>query len=122
MLREGPLPLFVHGLVEYAAGVLLVAAPVLFSFDSGSATAISIALGVVVLVSAACTDGPTSLVNQLPLAAHVALDYVVALVLIASPFVAAFSKETSPTVFFIALGIAHLMITIGTRFRAPASA
>jgi hypothetical protein len=122
VIREGPIPRFVHGLVEYAAGVLLVAAPLLFGFDAGSAIAASIAAGVVVIVVAASTDGPTSLVNQIPLPAHVALDYVLALVLIAMPFIAGFSDETAPTTFFIALGIAHLLITIGTRFRRPASA
>jgi hypothetical protein len=58
-------------------------------------------------------------VNQIPLPAHVALDYVLAVVLIAMPFIAGFSDETNPTVFFIALGVVHLLVTIGTRFRRP---
>ncbi|MDQ3719370.1 MAG: hypothetical protein M3350_01060 [Actinomycetota bacterium] len=117
MLSQGPIPRFVHGLIEYVAGVLFIAAPIVLSFDSGAATAISIVIGVVVLAIAATTDGPTSLVNSLPLTAHVALDYVLAVLLVAMPFVAGFSAETNPTVFFIALGVAHLLITIGTRFR-----
>jgi hypothetical protein len=117
MLREGPIPRFLHGLIEYAAGVLAIAAPFLFSFDADAAIWLSIAVGVIVLVVAASTAGPTSLVDQIPLAAHVTLDYVLALALIAIPFVAGFSDETAPTVFFIALGVAHLLITIGTRFR-----
>ena len=117
MLSQGPIPRFVHGLIEYVAGVLFIAAPLLLSFDSGAATAISIVVGVVVLVIAAATDGPTSLVNSLPITAHVALDYVLAVLLVVLPFVAGFSDETNPTVFFIALGVAHLLITIGTRFR-----
>ena len=117
MLRDGPIPRFVHGIIEYAAGVVLIAAPFLLSFDSGAATGISVAIGVVVLAIAAATDGPTSLVNQIPVPAHVALDYVLAVVLVAMPFIAGFSDETEPTAFFIALGVAHLLITIGTRFR-----
>lgn len=120
MLSQGPIPRFVHGLIEYVAGVLFIAAPLLLSFDSRAATAISIVVGVVVLVIAAATDGPTSLVNSLPITAHVALDYVLAVLLVALPFVAGFSGETTPTVFFIALGVAHLLITIGTRFRPEA--
>jgi len=120
VLSQGPIPRFVHGLIEYVAGVLFIAAPLLLSFDSGAATAISIVVGVVVLVIAAATDGPTSLVNSLPITAHVALDYVLAVLLVALPFVAGFSGETTPTVFFIALGVAHLLITIGTRFRPEA--
>ena len=122
MMRQGPIPFFVHGVIEYLAGALLIAAPFLLSFDSGAATALSIVVGVVVIAVAAATEGPTSLVNQIPTAAHVALDYVLAAILIALPFLAGFSGETAPTAFFIVLGVAHLLITIGTRFRAQAEA
>jgi|SRR4051794_40205816 hypothetical protein len=117
MLSEGPIPRFVHGMIEYVAAVALFAAPFVLSFDSGAATAVSIVAGVVVLVVAASTEGPTSLVDSIPLPAHVALDYVLAVLLIAMPFIAGFSDETNPTVFFIALGVLHLLVTIGTRFR-----
>ena len=117
MLSEGPIPRFVHGLIEYGASAILFAAPFVLSFDSNAATAASIILGVVVLGVAASTDGPTSLANQIPLPAHIALDYVLALALIAMPFVAGFSDETAPTAFFIASGAVHLLVTIGTRFR-----
>lgn len=119
-MREGPIPLFLHGLIEYAAGALLVVAPFVFGFDSGAATSASIVVGVLVIAVAATTDGPTSLVNQLPRPGHVALDYVLVAVFIAMPFLAGFSDETAPTALFIALGVAHLLVTIGTRFRAPA--
>jgi hypothetical protein len=122
MLRQGPIPVSVHGIIEYVAGVLFVAAPFLLSFDDGAAKALSIIIGVVVLAIAASTDGPTSLVNQIPRSAHVALDYVLAVLLIALPFLAGFSDEAAPTVFFIVLGVAHLLITIGTRFRGSAAA
>ncbi len=121
-MRQGPIPLFVHGVIEYLAGALFIAAPFLLSFDSGAATALSIIVGVVVLAVAAATEGPTSLVNQIPTPAHVALDYVLAVLLIALPFLAGFNDETEPTAFFIVLGVAHLLITIGTRFRAPSEA
>jgi FtsH-binding integral membrane protein len=117
MLRQGPIPRFAHGAVEYVAAALLIAAPFLFSFtDVGSATAASIILGVVVLFLAATTQGSTSLINSVPVAAHVVFDYILAVVLIATPFVLGFSDEGTPTAFFIVLGVAHLLVTIGTRF------
>ncbi len=117
MLRQGPIPRFVHGAVEYVAAALLIAAPFLLSFtDVGSATAASIIIGVVVLFLAATTQGPTSLIDSVPVAAHVVFDYILAVVLIATPFVLGFSNEGTPTAFFIVLGVAHLLITIGTRF------
>jgi hypothetical protein len=117
MLRQGPIPRFVHGLVEYAAAVLFFVAPFVLDFQAGAATAASIIAGVIVLFLAASTEGPTSLINYVPLAAHVVLDYALAGVLIAIPFVLGFSDETEPTAFFIGLGVLHLLVTIGTRFR-----
>jgi hypothetical protein len=118
MLKQGPIPRFLHGFVEYAAAALFFVAPFLLDFDSGAAVASSIVAGVVVLFLAATTEGPTSLINYVPLAAHVVLDYVLAIALIAIPFLAGFSDETAPTAFFIAVGVLHLLVTIGTRFRS----
>jgi hypothetical protein len=117
MLRQGPISLFLHGVIEYLAAVLLIAAPFLFNFHAGAAKAVAIVAGVVVLVVAASTAGRTSLVDSLPLPAHILLDYALALALIASPFLFGFSGEGAPTAFFIILGVVHLLVTIGTRFR-----
>ena len=48
---------------------------------------------------------------------HVLLDYALAAVLVASPFLFGFTDETAATAFFIVLGVVHLLVTIGTRFR-----
>lgn len=122
MLRQGPIPRFAHGLIEYAAGVLLIAAPFLFAFDSDAAVALSVVVGVIVIIVAASTEGPTSLINSIPVAAHLLLDFALAAVLIAAPFLFGFSDETAPTAFFIVLGVLHLLVTIGTRFQPAAAA
>ena len=116
LLRDGPIPVAVHGLIEYAAGILFIAAPLVFGFDSEVATGVSVACGILILLVAATTSGPTSLVDGMTISVHAVLDYLLAVVLIIAPFLLGFSDETNPTVFFIALGIAHLLITIGTRF------
>jgi hypothetical protein len=122
MMRDGPIPLFAHGMIEYVGGALFIALPFLLSYDNGAAVALSIVVGVGMIAIAASTDGPTSLVNQIPRAAHVALDYVLAVLLIALPFLAGFSSETAPTVVFIVVGVLHLLVTIGTKFRSAAAA
>jgi hypothetical protein len=119
MMRQGPIPRFVHGVIEYVAGVLLVAAPFLFGFQADAAVALSVVAGVGVLAVAASTEGPSSLVNSIPIAAHLLLDFALTAVLIAAPFLFGFSDESGPTAFFIVLGVAHLLVTIGTRFKAP---
>jgi hypothetical protein len=117
MVKQGPIPAFVHGLWEYIAGAGLIVAPLLLSYDSGAATAVSIILGVLVIFLAATTSYSTSLVNQVSIPAHIILDYVLVAVLIASPFLFGFSGESTPTAIFIGGGILHMLISIGTRYR-----
>jgi hypothetical protein len=116
MFKQGPVPAFVHGLVEYAAGILFIAAPFLFGFDSDTATAVSIVAGVLILIVAASTAMSTGLIKSIPVQAHVVLDYVLAILLIAAPFLFGFSDDGTATAFFIVLGVLHLLLTIATRF------
>ena len=116
MFKQGPIPAFVHGLIEYAAGALLIAAPFLFAFDSDTATAVSIVAGVAVLIIAASTAMSTGLIKSIPVPAHVILDYALAILLIASPFLFGFDDDSTATAFFIVLGVVHLLLTIATRF------
>ena len=117
MVKQGPIPAFVHGLWEYLGGIALIALPLLLSYDSGAATAASIVLGVLVIFLTATTAWTTSLINSVPLSVHILLDYALAAVLIACPFLFSFSDETAPTAVFIAAGVIHLLVSIGTRYR-----
>jgi len=121
MLRQGPISRFFHGVIEYVAGVLLIAAPFLFGFKSGAATALAVVAGVVVLCVAASTEGQTGMIAAIPTSVHVLLDFALAAVLVAAPFLFSFSDESAPTAFFMIIGVAHLLVTIGTRFK-PRSA
>lgn len=117
MVKQGPVPAFVHSLIEYVAGVLLIAAPLLLDYHSGAAKAVSIVLGVLVLFLVATTTSTMSLINQVPLSMHIVFDYVLAALLIASPFLFGFSDEGTPTAVFLAGGIVWLLMSIGTRYR-----
>jgi len=116
MLRTGRFPLSLHALIEYVAAVVFIVAPFVLGFEDGTATAVSIVLGVLVLGIAASTDWTAALMRTIPLPFHLALDLALAALLVASPFIFGFSDETAPTAFFIVLGIVHLLLTLGTRF------
>jgi hypothetical protein len=122
VVRQGPIPAWLHGVLEYVAAIALIVSPFVLAFQSGSATAVAIVSGVVVLVFAATSTGPTSIVDQLPISVHILLDYAFAAFLIASPFLFGYSGETTATAFFMALGVVYLLVTIGTRFLAPKNA
>jgi hypothetical protein len=117
VLRQGPIPPFAHGLLEYGAGVLLLVAPFLFAFDSVSATALSIFAGLAVLALAASTASSTGIAKVIPLGVHVLLDVAVVAFLVAAPFLFGFSGDAAPTAFFMVLGVWHLLLTIATRFK-----
>ena len=116
MFKQGPVPAFAHGVIEYLAAILFIAAPFLFSFDDDTATAVSIVVGVLLLVLTSFSALPTGMVKSIPVQAHAVFDYVTAALLIAAPFLFSFTDDGAATAFFIVLGVAHLLITIATRF------
>jgi hypothetical protein len=117
MLREGPIPAVVHGAWEYSVALLFVAAPFLFGFEGGTTIAVCIVSGLILLVFTAASDLPSGLVKQIKSPIHATVDLVLALALVAAPFFFGFrTRESGALALFIVVGIAHLLITIGTRF------
>jgi hypothetical protein len=119
-LRRGSIPLFAHGIVEYCAGVLSIAAPFMFNFDSDGATVISALLGAGILVLAVTTASPTGIVRSLPIESHIVLDYVLSLFVIICPFVFGFTDDGAATAYFLILGVGYLLMTVTTRYRKRA--
>lgn len=120
MLHKGPISRLFHGVFDYAVGALLVAGPFLFDFDSDAARAVAVVVGVAMIALAASSEGITGLVDQIALPAHAVLDFVIALVLIASPFVFGFTDDGAPTALLMVAGLALLLVSIGTSYQ-PAS-
>ena len=116
MFKRGPVPPFVHGIVDYLLAALLIAAPFLFSFEEDAATALSIAAGVAVLMLGAFTAWTTGIVKSIPPVAHAMLDYALAALLIAMPFLLGFTDDGTASAFFVVVGVAGLLLTIATRF------
>jgi hypothetical protein len=116
VLRQGPLPAGLHGLLEYLVGAFFIASPFVFGFDADEATAVGIVGGVALILLAATAQTGPALTPMVPVVLHVLFDLALAGFLIASPFILGFSDEAAPTAIFIAVGVLHLLSTIGTRF------
>jgi hypothetical protein len=113
--RRGSVPLALHGLAEYGIGVLLLFSSPLFGFD-GEPRVAAILLGAAVIVLAALSDMPMALMRRIPIGSHIVIDYVLGIVLIASPFIFGFSDDEGALAFFIVMGLGYLILTAVTRF------
>jgi hypothetical protein len=117
MLRQGPISLTLHALLEPLVAALLIAAPFLFGFsDQGAPTAVAIVAGIFVLVVAMSTQWRLSLIKAIPISAHVVIDLILAALLVAAPFLFGFSHRGAPTALFLILGVGELLAALGTRW------
>ncbi len=116
MLKRGPIPPLVHGVLDYGLAALLIAAPFLFSFEDDAATAVSLVAGVLVLVIAASTAWKAGIIKMIPPATHGTLDYLLAILLIAAPFLFQFDGDGTALAFFLIVGVGGLLLAIATRF------
>jgi SPW repeat len=116
-MPKGPLPLKAHAALEPIVAILLIAAPWIFGFDDvGSATAVSVAVGALMLISGMSTRWRLSLVKLIPLRTHFRMDLVLGVVLIVAPFVFGDSDRGDVTRFLVIMGILELVTALGTRW------
>src|SRR3954469_20367960 len=105
-MPKGPLPLNAQAGLEPLVAIVLIAAPWIFGFnDVSSATAVSIAVGVLMLISGMTTRWRLSLVKLIPLRTHFRMDLVLGIVLIVAPFVFGDSDRGDATRFLVIMGI-----------------
>jgi SPW repeat len=90
-----PISRRMHGMLDYPAGLLLIAAPWIFGFSDvgGAAVAVPIVIGAVVLLQSVMTDYEFGLAKVIPMRGHLTMDVLVGAVLAVSPFVFGFSDE-----------------------------
>jgi hypothetical protein len=77
---------------------------------------VAIIAGVEVLVVAMSTDWRLSLIRAVPIPAHLAIDFALAAILIASPFLFGFSDQGAPTALFLIVGVVQLLAVLATRW------
>jgi hypothetical protein len=113
------IPLSIHGAIEMFAGPVIMVAPFVFRFGA-AATAISVALGVLLLTVALQVEGPR---RALPLSAHAGFDYLLAAVAISAGLgIAIATGAWAESVFLVGIGVAQVALTASTRFSAPLGA
>jgi hypothetical protein len=118
-MPRGPIPLLMHAAIEPVAAIVLILSSWIFGFSSsGTAQAVTIILGAIMLVAGAMTDWRLALARLIPLRVHFMTDLVVGIVLIVSPFIFGFSGNGGATRFTIIFGVLELMTALGTRWQS----
>jgi SPW repeat len=106
------IPTRVHALMDYTVGILLIAAPWIFSFadESSAAKWVSIILGIAVIATSAMTNYEGGfLANVVSMRMHLMTDALVGIVLIVSPWVFGFADDgANAWLPFVLIGVGEL--------------
>jgi hypothetical protein len=87
------IPTWLHGMIDYPAGLLLIVLPWLGGFATGGpAMWIPIIAGVLMLGASAMTNYEAGLVKTVPMSAHLTLDGILGAFLAASPWLFGFAN------------------------------
>jgi hypothetical protein len=108
-----PITVSLHAASEPFLAIVLIVMPWILGYDdSDSATIVSIAAGIVVLLVGGTTRWRLSVAKIIPLHTHKLLDIGLGVLLIVLPFILGYTDETGATVFHIVMGL--LFIGSGT--------
>lgn len=114
-----------HGALDYAVAVALIAVPLLFDFAATSAAALWIAVagGGALFVYSLFTDYSAGVRAVIPFRVHLKLDAIAGAALLAAPYLFAFAGTAR--LFYLVVGAADLVVVLCSRTderEAPASA
>lgn len=108
-----PIPTRVHGVLDYASGLLFIASPWLFGFANGEAAQwVPIVAGIAILGLSALTDYEAGLLKRIPMPVHLTMDILTGVLLAASPWLFGFADYVYlPHVLFGILEIGAGLLT-----------
>ena len=104
-----------HGIIDYAFGILLIASPWLFGFAEGTSAAlwVPVLLGSMSLIVSLCTNYEMGLFKLLDMRMHLLWDAMTGITLALSPWIFYFYDMVAKP--HLLLGAASLFITLLTR-------
>jgi SPW repeat len=109
------IPTRVHAVLDYAVGILLIAAPWIFQFadESSAAKWISIIVGILVLLQSSITNYEGGFLGHaISMKMHLATDALVGIFLVVSPWLFGFADEgANAWLPFVLIGLFDLGAT-----------
>ncbi|WP_437785828.1 SPW repeat domain-containing protein [Sorangium sp. So ce1097] len=107
----------VHGYIDYAVAALFLLAPSLFGF-SGLPETLCYILGAVHIGMTLLTAYPLGAAKIIPFPVHGALEAVVAVFLVAAPWLFNFDEAAAARNFFVVSGVAVALVWLVTDYRS----
>lgn len=104
-----------HAVVDYAAGVLLIASPYVIPYPDNPMKGIALVFGAIILLYSSMTDYPLALLRFVPFPIHKAIDLLVGGGLAFAPI--HFAVYGVPAVLFVVLGLSLIVMAFLTRGR-----
>ncbi len=105
-----PISRRVHGVLDYSAAPLVLAAPALIGFSDDKAPAtLSYVVGGSILGLTAFTRAEWGLVKAVPFKTHLALDVMTALTCLSAPWLFGFAQNDKARNTFLGIGATLLM-------------
>ncbi|GJD66263.1 SPW repeat domain-containing protein [Methylobacterium frigidaeris] len=90
------IPSRIHAILDYGAGLVLIALPYLLGFADGTAAQyVMQAVGAALLLMSLCTDYELSAVKLIPLPVHLGADVAAGLLLVVSPWLFGFADRVT---------------------------
>ena len=108
------IPTRIHGVLDYLTGLVLIAIPLLFNWPQPEAM-IFMALGAAALVYSLITRYELGVFKLLPMTAHLVLDLLSGLALVALPFLGFVAPDLRP--LFWAFGAFEIVVALLTSTR-----
>lgn len=99
------IPTWLHGMLDYPLGALLIALPWLGGFATGGpAMWIPIIAGIAILIISSLTAYEPGIIRMIPVPVHLAVDAVMGLFVAASPWLFGFADEVYLPHLILGLG------------------
>lgn len=107
------LPTSIHGIVDYLAGIVILALPWLFDWEDNVKGVMTV-LGLGIILYSLLTDYELGISRRIPMSTHLLLDALGGIVLIVWPFVFGVDDNTTRTVMVI-LGVLEIGASLITQ-------
>lgn len=125
------IPTYLHGILDYLIGIFLLAAPNLFGFTEmgGAAVFIPRLVGALLLAQNLLTRHELGLIKVIPVEIHLALDRMLAVLLLLSPWLFGFARAGNHVwlphiiaagVIFVLSFLTHVVPRVRTMMPRPA--